>query len=92
MRIRCPWCGDRPLEEFTYFGDATVERPNEPAEAGSDAWHDYLYLRDNPAGLQTEFWQHISGCRIWLVVERDTNTHEIYSVALASERRRQAMP
>ena len=27
MRINCPLCGDRPLEEFVYRGDATVTRP-----------------------------------------------------------------
>ena len=27
MRIKCPWCGDRPREEFSYYGDATVEHP-----------------------------------------------------------------
>ena len=24
MRIKCPYCGERALEEFTYRGDATV--------------------------------------------------------------------
>ncbi len=27
MRIKCPYCGERALEEFTYRGDATVTRP-----------------------------------------------------------------
>src|SRR5665648_1182144 len=27
MRIKCPYCGERALEEFTYSGDATVTRP-----------------------------------------------------------------
>ena len=33
MRIKCPYCGERALEEFTYRGDATVTRPTslEPA-------------------------------------------------------------
>ena len=26
MRITCPYCGERALEEFTYRGDATVKR------------------------------------------------------------------
>ncbi len=30
MRIKCPYCGERALEEFTYRGDATVTRPDEP--------------------------------------------------------------
>ncbi len=28
MRITCPYCGERALEEFTYRGDATVTRPD----------------------------------------------------------------
>jgi sarcosine oxidase subunit delta len=28
MRIKCPYCGERALEEFSYRGDATVRRPD----------------------------------------------------------------
>ena len=28
MRIPCPFCGDRELDEFTYLGDASVQRPD----------------------------------------------------------------
>ena len=48
---------------------------------------DYVYLRDNPRGRYEEFWHHTSGCRRWLVVTRDTATHEIEAsrdVALAA--------
>jgi sarcosine oxidase subunit delta len=37
----------------------------------------------NPAGPHREFWQHVMGCRQWLVVERDTRTHTIASVSFA---------
>lgn len=43
-------------------------------------WHDAVFLRDNICGAQTETWQHVNGCRMWLLVERDTMTHEIHSV------------
>ena len=50
MRIPCPYCGERSNDEFTVLGDADaiLARP-----AGNDAatFHDYLYLRRNPAGL-----------------------------------------
>ncbi len=84
MRITCPWCGDRPGEEFAYYGDATVTRP-----AGDDpaAWMDFTYLRKNPAGPHRELWHHAAGCRSWLTVERDTTTHEILSVAFADPER-----
>jgi sarcosine oxidase subunit delta len=42
-----------------------------------------VYLRDNPAGPCRELWFHAAGCHSWLVVERDTRTHEIRSVTFA---------
>ena len=48
LLIPCPWCGPRSQVEFTYGGDATVERP--PADAPEQAWFEYVYLRDNPRG------------------------------------------
>src|SRR5665648_1267773 len=50
MRIKCPYCGERALEEFTYSGDATVTRPGSLDASATDAWVDYVYFRDNPAG------------------------------------------
>jgi sarcosine oxidase subunit delta len=80
MLIRCPHCGDRISEEFTARGDATKIRPasNEPPtlEEGLDD----VLSRDNPKGRHREYFQHTGGCRAWLVVQRDTVTHEIYSV------------
>ena len=82
LRIKCPWCGVRNEDEFSYGGDATVERPAD--DASQDDWYDYVYTRANPAGLHREYWQHVGGCRAWLVVERNTVTHEIVSVEPAS--------
>jgi methylglutamate dehydrogenase subunit B len=78
MRIACCYCGERGNEEFTYLGDATVVRPE--ADAGAPPWVDYVYLRDNPAGVHRELWQHVAGCRAWLVVTRNLRTHEILKV------------
>ena len=88
MRITCPVCGERPLEEFSYKGDATVKRPASHDPADPDVWHDYVYLRDNPRGRHKEHWRHVGGCGAWLTVDRDTLTHEIFSVRLAKARRR----
>jgi heterotetrameric sarcosine oxidase delta subunit len=80
--LRCPMCGERDLREFSYRGSAKLlARP--AAEAGAAAWHDYLHLRDNPAGPNAELWQHAGGCRAWLRVVRDTRTHAILEVGLA---------
>ena len=90
MRIECCYCGVRSSEEFSYLGDATVVRPenfggNAEADAVRQRWHDYVYLRDNPAGPHRELWQHVSGCRAWLVVTRNTRTHEIVRVEAARD-------
>lgn len=82
MRIPCPYCGDRSHDEFSYGGPAGRQRPASP-EFGPE-WIDYVYLRDNPAGPHRELWYHGSGCRCWLVVERDTRTHAITAVAPAA--------
>jgi sarcosine oxidase subunit delta len=82
LRIECPWCGVRNEDEFSYGGDASVQRP---ADSGSlDEWYDYVYTRDNSAGQHTEHWQHLNGCRAWITVVRDTVTHEIFDTAPAS--------
>ena len=83
MRIPCPWCGPRPLDEFEYGGDAGKKRPAGRRQTNHDAWMDYVYYRDNPAGTHREYWQHVSGCRAWLVVTRDTTTHAIGKAVLA---------
>lgn len=82
MRLTCPICGTRDLREFSYRGAATLmQRP--AADAGLEAFHAYVHIRENPAGPHAELWQHDGGCRAWLRVERDTRTHAIADVRLA---------
>ena len=85
MRIDCPYCGERGLEDFAYHGDATVSRPRDGGAAPNDAWTDYVYFRDNPSRLHRELWYHASGCHAWLVVTRDLRTHHISKVGLARD-------
>jgi heterotetrameric sarcosine oxidase delta subunit len=83
LRIPCPYCGPRDVAEFSYSGEA-LPRP----DAGNDgAMFDYVYLRDNPAGPHRGYWYHGAGCRSWLLVTRDTRTHEILDVAYADAER-----
>lgn len=83
MRITCPLCGPRDVREFTYRGDAVLmDRPDAP-----EAMHDYVHVRQNPAGPHDELWHHGAGCGGWLKVRRDTVTHDVLSVALAREER-----
>jgi methylglutamate dehydrogenase subunit B len=96
MRINCCYCGERSNEEFTYLGDASVERPRGDAqlpldEAAQKTWAEYVYVRDNPAGPHHELWQHVYGCRAWLVITRDTRSHDILSVEPAREVVRRVM-
>ena len=83
MRIPCPFCGPRGNEEFTYLGDASMRRPDPAAPGAVKAFHDYVYLRDNPSGQHRELWYHGGGCRKWLVVTRDTRTHNINDATFA---------
>ena len=86
MRLTCPLCGERDRREFTYYGaDDYLNRPE--AGAAPEAWDNYLHLRDNPAGVTRDLWYHETGCGAWLVVTRNTVTHEVLSADLVAERR-----
>ena len=86
MIINHPHLGPRDASEFTILGDASlINRPDWQAGDADDAFYTYQYLRDNPAGLQRELWFQEQGDRSWLVVTRDTVTHAVIAVALASD-------
>ena len=83
MRITCPCCGERDSREFTYRGHAlALKRP--AGEVWSGEWDDYLHNRENPAGWTEELWYH-NACGTWVVVERNTVTHEVRGSRAASE-------
>jgi len=83
VRIGCPICGERDRREFYYKGAALALQRPDPG-AGLEVWDAYLHLRDNPAGITQELWYHESGCSAWLVVARDTTSHEIVGVEMAT--------
>lgn len=86
MIINHPILGPRDAQEFTYLGDASLlNRPDWQADNAAEQFYNYQYLRDNPAGLHRELWFHEQGDRSWLVVTRNTVTHEISKVELASD-------
>ncbi|MEL7048687.1 MAG: sarcosine oxidase subunit delta [Pseudomonadota bacterium] len=89
MRITCPYCGDRDVREFHYRGAEGFARPDPDDATTTDAFPDYVYLRDNPAGVIDEHWVHHAGCRSWLVVTRDTRTHQIETVRFAGRQKQQ---
>jgi sarcosine oxidase, subunit delta len=72
FQIECPNCGKRAVWEYHYGGP----QRSRPAAAASDqAWAAYLYDRPNLRGEQTEWWYHRSGCKLWFLVERNTQTN-----------------
>jgi methylglutamate dehydrogenase subunit B len=83
VRIPCPNCGERDTLEFTYLGAAGSTRPDPDDPDAARKFIEYVYLRDNPAGLHREWWFHAAGCQGWLLVERNTLTHEISSAVRA---------
>ena len=86
MIINHPLLGPRDGAEFVYKGDASLMvRPDPKADDAQAAFHDYAYLRDNPAGEHRELWFHEQGDRSWLVVTRNTLSHEITKVELARD-------
>ena len=78
LRIPCPYCGLRDEPEFTFGGPSHISRP--PLTADDATWADYLFNRDNPAGVHFERWLHTYGCGVWFNLVRDTLTHEIVAV------------
>ncbi len=83
IRINCPFCGERDHSEFSYGGDGSIVYPS--LDAPAEEWSAAVFQRENIRGMQTESWQHVNGCRQWLLVERDTMTHEIQSVRAAHD-------
>ena len=86
MIIEHPLLGPRDSQEFTYLGDASLlQRPDASTGNAAETFVDYQYMRDNPAGTHRELWYHEMGDRSWLVITRDTTSHEILAVELASD-------
>ncbi len=86
MIINHPLLGPRDLNEFIYYGDASLlKRPKWDDKNAEDKFYKYLYLRKNIAGIHKELWFHQQGDRSWLVVTRNTKNHEIIKVELATE-------
>jgi len=77
-RLSCPFCGARALREFSFH--KTV-----PEAAGGTPF-EQIYERIANAGLSIEHWQHLAGCRAWLLVQRNPSTGEVFEVRLLDGR------
>ena len=50
LHIKCPHCGLRSQNEFSYGGDGTVKRPDLNKEVSDKEWDTFVYLRKIPIG------------------------------------------
>jgi heterotetrameric sarcosine oxidase delta subunit len=87
--LPCPICGPRDVNEFRFQGELTRRPRRSPTlrELG-----EYVYFRDNVAGVQREWWYHRLGCGRWFIAERDTTTNEVLATALPSPSRPPSAP
>ena len=73
LLIRCPYCeADRAEVEFTYAGEAHIDRPEDPSALSNAEWEAFLFLRSNPRGTHFERWYHIHGCARYFNAVRDS--------------------
>jgi heterotetrameric sarcosine oxidase delta subunit len=86
MKIPCPLCGSRDRREFYYMGTEDYLTRSDD-QASVEALDNQLFLRDNPAGPVRDLWYHETGCGSWMVVSRNTITHEIFGAELVSARK-----
>lgn len=76
--LKCPNCGLRNAQEFRFGGEYNP-RPERPLTVADADWTDYLFMRDNKAGVQKEWWYHRAGCGSWFLAERHTKTNVVES-------------
>jgi len=72
-QLHCPFCGARELHE--------LEFRKTRANVGSSAFSQ-VYLRVDSQELSLEHWQHVQGCRAWLLVQRNPSTGAVLSVEM----------
>lgn len=74
LRIPCPHCGRRPIEEFVH---GEVPAVPDSITDRDDRDLDRAFMRDNPEGVVTERWFHADGCRRWMTLRRNTRDDEV---------------
>jgi sarcosine oxidase subunit delta len=87
LLIRCPFCGARGENEFSYGGEAHIARPPDPSAVDDAAWTDFLYMRTNPKGAHAERWRHIHGCGRFFNCLRDTVSDRIVATYKVGQQR-----
>jgi heterotetrameric sarcosine oxidase delta subunit len=70
-QLQCPFCGARELQEFEF----RKTRANVTTSEFSK-----VYLRVDSVDLSVEYWQHVQGCRAWLLVQRNPSTGAVLGI------------
>ena len=78
-RLVCPFCGPRELREFEFHKTL-------PADESAGAF-ERTYERSAELHRSLEHWQHVGGCRAWLLVERDPSTGAVRDTRLLGGRK-----
>ena len=73
-RLACPFCGPRELREFEFHKTL-------PAADAVGAL-ERTYERVAELDRSVEHWQHVGGCRAWLLVERNPSTGAVLDTRL----------
>jgi methylglutamate dehydrogenase subunit B len=73
-RLACPFCGTRELREFVFHKTL-------PAAEQTSAYQ-RTYERVASLEHSVEHWQHLEGCRAWLLIERNPSTGEVLHIRL----------
>ena len=71
MRLKCPFCGWRQVQEFRCRG--SVAESDATTISG-------VYERVNRTDSSVEYWQHVDGCRAWLQIWRNPTTGEVLEI------------
>ncbi|MFP4406004.1 sarcosine oxidase subunit delta [Rhodosalinus sp.] len=77
LLLTCPYCHVAAEEtELHPGGEAHLARVG--PEGSDEAFHAYLFERENPRGVHFERWRHAMGCGKWFHAARCTVTLEVF--------------
>jgi heterotetrameric sarcosine oxidase delta subunit len=77
VELHCPFCGVRDISEFQFRTHAAL--------GSSRSTFESTYERINDPLRSTEYWQHVHGCRAWLLIERNPSNDHVLSVRFLSD-------
>jgi methylglutamate dehydrogenase subunit B len=72
-RLVCPFCGPRELREFEF---------HKTLPAGPGSAFSRTYERIDRPELSVEHWQHVGGCRGWLLIHRNPTSGAVLETRL----------